>query len=92
MNHYKALQCPVCKAAFRSHTECPRCGADLSTLMFLCAKAHHLRSLARKAFYQHNYDEACTLTREAEDLQSTGVGRKMLLTAQALAMIKVDRV
>jgi hypothetical protein len=84
------LRCPVCKASFRSQTTCSRCGADLSRLMRLVANAYHLRARARQALMQRRYQEAHELAQQAEAQHSTPIGRKLYLTAGAMAMITVD--
>jgi hypothetical protein len=41
--------CPVCLARFRGTRECSRCGADLTMVMKLAARAWRLREAAREA-------------------------------------------
>ena len=91
MGGTNALRCPVCKAGFRNERECPRCGADLSALMSIAFEAYQLRRLARKALCTRQYDAALRLAEEAQGLMDTGRGRRMVLVARALSMVRVDR-
>ena len=86
-----ALRCPVCKAGFRNELECPRCGADLSALMAIAAEAYQLRSMARSALCSQQYDAARRLAEKAQRLQDTHMGRRMVLAARGLSMVRVDR-
>ena len=92
MNANEDLRCPVCKAGFRSKVTCSRCGADLSRLMHLVAGAYHLRTRVRQALMQRHYQNAYELAQQAEALHSTPLGRKLYLTAGAMAMIVVTTI
>ena len=89
MTEPNTFDCPVCRAAFRAQTECPRCGTDLSQLMLLIARSHQLRSRARTALLARRYAEAARFAGEAQRLHNTEVGRKMVATARALSMVRV---
>lgn len=39
-----AGRCPVCRMAFRGVRRCPRCGADLSRLMWLAVRSWQRRA------------------------------------------------
>lgn len=83
--------CPVCKARFRGQRQCSRCGADLSRLMLVMARAYNLRRQAQRALLEARYHDACELVQEAQSLHRTALGRKMLVVARTLDMIAVRR-
>ncbi len=83
--------CPVCKARFRGHQTCSRCGADLSRLMLVAAYAHRLRRQARQALCEGRYHDAQELADEAQNLQHTPLGRKIGQLARLLDMVSVRR-
>lgn len=89
MAETKQFNCPVCRAPFRDQAECPRCGTDLSKLMLLIARSHQLRSRARTALLARRYAEAARFAGEAQRLHNTEVGRKMVVAASALSMVRV---
>jgi DNA polymerase III epsilon subunit-like protein len=89
MGHQASLQCPVCKARFRGHRQCSRCGADLSRLMLVTARAYRLRRQATQALCEARYGIACKLAKRAQNLHDTIPGRKIMLTARVLDMISV---
>lgn len=92
MTETSTFNCPVCQAAFRAQAECPRCGTDLSKLMLLIAHSHQLRSRARTALLARRYAEAARFAGEAQRLHNTEVGRKMVVAASALSMVRVGEV
>lgn len=83
--------CPVCKARFRGQRQCSRCGADLSRLMLVVARAHALRRQAQRALLEARYRDAWELAEKAQSLHRTALGRKMLVVARTLDMIAVRR-
>lgn len=62
---HEKLKCPVCGAGFRSTTACPRCGADLATMMLLAEKARLIRCDARLELLAGNLDKALALTSQS---------------------------
>jgi len=74
--------CPVCRAAFRGVRECPRCGADLGSLMSLAVHAWRLRQRAREALAAGDYAAAGELAREAQEIHNTPAGRGLTSLAQ----------
>ncbi len=89
MGDMTTFNCPVCRAPFRSQAECPRCGTDLSKLMLLIARSHQLRSQVRTALLERRYVEAARFAGEAQRLHNTEVGRKMVVAAGVLSMVRV---
>lgn len=77
-------RCPVCKARFRGPDKCPRCGADLSRIMFVVARAQQLRGQARRALCAGRYQEARELAGQAQDLHHTPLGHKIVMIAALL--------
>jgi len=71
--------CPVCRAGFRGTRECTRCGADLTVLLILSAKARLCREKARKAIRVNDFKKAHTLVRHAQRIHATEPGRLLLL-------------
>jgi len=71
------LHCPVCRARFRAERHCSRCGADLSALMVLAAKAFLLRQAARQALRDGRFDASNQLAAEAQRLCDTQAGRRL---------------
>ena len=84
------LRCPVCQAGFRGQTRCPRCGADLSRLMWIVARATQLRQQARTALRQRQYQRACRLSDQARCLHATVTGRKLHRISQLMAAVQVE--
>jgi hypothetical protein len=84
-------QCPVCKARFREQRKCSRCGADLSRLMLVVARAYQLRSQAGQALREARYRTAYELASQAQNLHHTALGQKMMLVARVLDMVSVRR-
>jgi len=74
-----SFRCPVCSAKFRGTRECSRCGADLSILMTLSARAYLYRENARKAIHSDDFEKAHDLATEAQKLDATETGRRLLL-------------
>jgi len=72
-----SLQCPVCKAGFRRVVHCPRCGADLSILMTLAARAYQARQAARRALCRGHLRRARQSARHAQSLHATPAGRRL---------------
>ena len=77
-------RCPVCKARFRGQDKCPRCGADLSRIMVMVARARQLRGQARRALGEGRYHEARELAGQAQDLHHTPLGHKIVVIAALL--------
>ena len=69
----------MCRAKFRGTRECSRCGADLSGIMMLLARAQLYRADARKSIYGLNFEKARGLAAEAQKDHATETGRRLLL-------------
>jgi len=78
-NEKGSLRCPVCRAKFRGTRECSRCGADLSGIMMLSARAQFYRADARKSIYALNFEKARGLAATAQKEHATETGRRLLL-------------
>ena len=77
-----AMACPTCRAAWRGVTTCPRCGADLTALMRVAARAWELRQATRAALCTGNRAaEALALARAACQLHTTPHGQRLLALA-----------
>lgn len=77
-----ALACPTCRATWRGIATCPRCGADLTALMRVAARAWALRQATRAALCAGNRPaEALALARAACQLHTTPHGRRLLALA-----------
>ena len=74
-------RCPVCRAKFRGTRDCSRCGADLTGIMVLSARAQRCRADARSALYALNFEKAHDLAAAAQTDHATETGRKLLLLA-----------
>ena len=72
-----ALCCPVCRARFREARLCSRCGADLSPLMLLVAKAFLLRQASRDAFLKGNFTVSQQLAISSEKHVRTAIGHRL---------------
>ena len=79
MDIKESLRCPVCRAKFRGTRQCSRCGADLTAVMVLSARAHHCRANAKKSLYALNFEKAHGLAATAQREHATESGRKLLL-------------
>ena len=69
--------CPVCRARFRGARECSRCGADLTVLMLLTARAWRLRQASRQALLEDDPARARALASEAQRICRTPVGQRL---------------
>ena len=77
-----ALACPTCRAAWRGVATCPRCGADLTTLMQVARRAWELRQAVHAALCAGNRaPEALALARAACQLHTTPYGQRLLVLA-----------
>src|SRR5712692_6474087 len=77
-----AMACPTCRAAWRGVVTCPRCGADLTALMRVAARAWELRQATRAALCAGNRPaEALALARAACQLHTTPYGQRLLALA-----------
>ena len=74
-----SLRCPVCRAKFRGTKQCSRCGADLSGVMILSARAQRCRASARKSLLALNFTKAHEFAAAAQKEHATETGRKLLL-------------
>ncbi|MCD6307237.1 MAG: hypothetical protein J7M32_13255 [Deltaproteobacteria bacterium] len=74
-----AYRCPVCRAPFRGTQECSRCGADLTRVMSILAKAQISREHARAAIRSGQFHKAHVLAKQAQELHQTEQGRRLLL-------------
>ena len=79
MDKNGSLRCPVCRAKFRGTRQCSRCGADLTGLMVLSARAQHCRANARKSLFALNFEKAHEFAAAAQKEHATETGRKLLL-------------
>jgi hypothetical protein len=77
-------RCPVCRAKFRGTRECSRCGADLSGIMMLSARAQLYRADARNSIYALNFEKARDLAAKAQNEHATETGRRLLLLTKWL--------
>jgi hypothetical protein len=77
--------CPVCRARFRGTRECSRCGADLTVLMVLAARAWRLRQACRQALLEDDPAHARALASEAQRICRTPVGQRLESLASWLA-------
>ncbi len=73
------VRCPVCRAKFRCTRQCSRCGADLTAIMVLSARASSCRANARKSLYALNFEKAHEHAAIAQKEHATESGRKLLL-------------
>lgn len=71
------MTCPVCSARFRGVRICSRCGADLSRLMTLAARAWQLREQARAAIAAGELQDASVWADQAQRLQWTKSGEML---------------
>jgi predicted amidophosphoribosyltransferase len=78
-------QCPVCRARFRGSRLCSRCGADLSPLMMLAARAWQLRERSRGALATGDPAYAAELANASQRLHRTPAGEALRLLATWLA-------
>jgi hypothetical protein len=80
-------QCPVCQARFRDSSTCSRCGADLGPLMFLIARAYHLRQDARRALQTGDFERVQKLASEAQAICFTQKGGDLRLLSAWLLCV-----
>ena len=73
-----ARRCPACRAAWRAVATCPRCGADLTPLMRLAARAWALREAARAALRAGDDAAALAAARAAYALERTPRAQRLL--------------
>ena len=73
-----ARRCPACRAAWRAVAVCPRCGADLTSLMRLAARAWALREAARTALRSGEGATALAAARAAYALERMPRARRLL--------------
>jgi predicted amidophosphoribosyltransferase len=79
MDLKESSRCPVCRAKFRDTRQCSRCGADLTGIMVISARAQRYRATARKLLYALNFEKAHELAAAAQREHATETGRKLLL-------------
>ena len=79
MDIKESVRCPVCRAKFRGTRQCSRCGADLTAIMVLSARAQGYRANAKKSLYALNFEKAHGLAATAQREHATETGRKLLL-------------
>jgi predicted amidophosphoribosyltransferase len=77
--------CPVCRARFRATRLCSRCGADLTPIMLIAAKAWQLRETARQSLSAGEFGRAYEQALDAQNLQFTERGESLRLLAQWLS-------
>ena len=83
------IKCPVCQAQSGS-PDCPDCGADLKKLLTITVQASVLRDQAQTALINKNYNEAVALSTQAQALQQTAAGQKLLDIACILASVRLE--
>src|ERR1700730_13129048 len=76
-------RCPVCQSRFRSGAICSRCGADLTPLMFLVARAYSLRQAAAAALQAGDEQAALAGAEAAQDLHATSEGSLLQIVCAA---------
>src|SRR5260370_15410657 len=76
-------RCPVCQARFRGGAICSRCGADLTPLMLLVARAYSLRQAARQALQAGDEQAALATAEAAQDLHATSQGSLLQIVCTA---------
>jgi hypothetical protein len=76
-------RCPVCQARFRGGAICSRCGADLTPLMLLVARAYSLRQAARQALQAGDEQAALAAAEAAQDLHATSQGSLLQIVCTA---------
>jgi hypothetical protein len=76
-------RCPVCQARFRGGAICSRCGADLTPLMLLVARAYSLRQAARQALQAGDEQAALAAAEAAQDLHATSRGSHLQIVCTA---------
>lgn len=75
-------RCPTCRAKWRETTTCSRCGADLTQVMRVAAKAWELREQARKALCAGDHTvQALALAQASCQLHATPRGQRLLALA-----------
>ncbi|MBU2547270.1 MAG: hypothetical protein KKB20_02565 [Proteobacteria bacterium] len=74
-------RCPVCRAKFRGTALCSRCGADLTGLMTLAARAYLFRQHARRAISEGDWRQGLNMAGQAQDLCATPQGERLRLLA-----------
>ena len=89
MSKQNHLQCPVCHTDLGGDVRCTGCGADLSKLMEIAARSLHLRQQARQALHSGRYREAYRFSAQAQKLQHTAIGQKLLHTTQLMDAIRI---
>ena len=77
--------CPVCLARFRGTSECSRCGANLTIVMKLAARAWRLREAAREAIRRDDPVAARAFATEAQEICRTPAGRRLQKLSSWLA-------
>lgn len=77
MSQQRELKCPVCRAAFRGDCVCSRCGADLSMLMLVAAKAYKLRQAAISQLAEGQLEAAHGRIRKSIKLMDSNISRKI---------------
>jgi hypothetical protein len=79
----ESVRCPVCQARFRRGAICSRCGADLTPLMLLVARAYSLRQAARQALQAGDEQAASAAAKAAQDLHATSQGSLLHIVCTA---------
>ncbi len=87
----RPLSCPVCRARFRASSQCSRCGADLSVLMLLAARAYVMRLAARQSLRQGDYRAALASAQDAQRLHSTPEGNLLGMGCTAAAGLHFEQ-
>jgi hypothetical protein len=87
MTQKEQLHCPVCRAQFRQQRSCFRCGADLSRLMSLAAKAFILRKFSRKALHKCDFEHSHQLAIAAQKTHPTLTGHRLSILTSWLRLL-----
>jgi hypothetical protein len=77
-------KCPVCLARFRSPPICPRCGADLISLMLLATHAYSSRRAVRRRLIEGDGQAALAAAEAAQGLHATPHGNLLRMVCQAV--------
>ena len=80
----KVLRCPVCRAGFRGSVRCSRCGADLTTLMQVVARAWRLRNEGEAKLARRELALAVAAAEASVALHATPRGRRQVCVAGLL--------
>ncbi len=78
-------RCPVCSARLREHSDCRRCGTDLSAWMLVQVQAWRLRQQAMAKLRAGEVELALAMASRACALHSTTAGQRLRAMLQLAA-------